>query len=81
METDSAEAIANGRQMLAMLPGPHPPVLLHGVGPAVWPIFGGALALHLNTRVGLEDTQTLPDGWPAPDNAALIVAAVAAGAS
>jgi uncharacterized protein (DUF849 family) len=81
METDSAEAIANGRRMLAMLPGPRPPVLLHGQGSAVWPILGEALALHLDTRVGLEDTQTLPDGSPAPDNAALIVVAVTAGAS
>jgi uncharacterized protein (DUF849 family) len=30
-----------------------------------------------DARIGLEDTLTLPDGLPAPDNAALVRAAVA----
>ncbi|MGN6634958.1 MAG: 3-keto-5-aminohexanoate cleavage protein [Oryzihumus sp.] len=34
----------------------------------------------LDTRVGLEDTLRLPDGTPAPDNAALVAAARARGA-
>jgi uncharacterized protein (DUF849 family) len=56
-------------------------VLLHAEGPAVWPILREALALGLDTRIGLEDAQTMLDGSPAPDNAALLSAAVAAGAS
>jgi uncharacterized protein (DUF849 family) len=80
METDPAEAIANARRMLAMLPGAHPPVLLHGEGPPAWPVLSEAVARSLDTRVGLEDTQTLPDGSPAPDNASLLRAAIAGGA-
>jgi uncharacterized protein (DUF849 family) len=30
----------------------------------------------LDARIGLEDTQVLPDGSPAPDNAALVAAAL-----
>ncbi len=81
MEHDEAEAAANAHRMLDMLPASRPPVLLHSEGPAAWPILREALALRLDTRIGLEDTQTLPDGSPAPDNAALVAAAVAAGAS
>jgi uncharacterized protein (DUF849 family) len=80
MEPDPVAAIANADQMVAMLPTRHPPVLLHSEGPAVWPVLREALARSLDTRVGLEDTRTLPDGSPAPDNAALVAAAVALGA-
>ncbi|MGH8834449.1 MAG: 3-keto-5-aminohexanoate cleavage protein [Actinomycetes bacterium] len=31
----------------------------------------------MDTRIGLEDTLVLPDGSVAPDNAALVAAAVA----
>jgi uncharacterized protein (DUF849 family) len=81
MEHDAAEAAANAHRMLDMLPASRPPVLLHSEGPAVWPILREALALRLDTRIGLEDTQTIPDGSPAPDNATLVGAAVRAGAS
>ena len=79
METDPAAAIANARQMLTMLPSGHPPALLHSEGPAVWPVLREALTRGLHTRVGLEDTQTLPDGSPAPDNSTLVRAAVTLG--
>jgi uncharacterized protein (DUF849 family) len=80
MERDPAAAIANAHQMLAMLPPGHPPVLLHAEGPATWAVLAEAVAQTLDTRVGLEDTQTLPEGSPAPGNAALVRAAVALGA-
>jgi uncharacterized protein (DUF849 family) len=80
MEPEPPAAIANAQQMRAMLPAEHPPVLLHSEGPAVWPVLRDAVARGLDTRVGLEDTQTLPDGSPAPDNAALVTAAIACGA-
>ena len=53
---------------------------LHGEGPATWPVLAEAVRRGLDTRIGLEDTVCLPDGSPAADNAALVAAAVAAGA-
>jgi len=52
------------------------PVLLHGENSSCWPVFGEAVANGLDTRIGLEDTLTLPDGSPAKDNAELIITAV-----
>jgi uncharacterized protein (DUF849 family) len=80
MEADPAAAIANAQQMLAILPADHPPVLLHAEGPATWSVLVEAVARSLDTRIGLEDTQTLPDGSSARDNATLVAAAVALGA-
>lgn len=51
------------------------PVLLHGEGPAAWPVLREAARRGLDTRIGLEDTLTLPDGTPAPDNPTLVTAA------
>lgn len=51
---------------------PGAPRLLHGFGATTWPILRRAGALGLASRIGLEDTLTLPDGTPAPDNAALV---------
>jgi uncharacterized protein (DUF849 family) len=80
MEPDPAEAIANAHRMLAELPASRPSVLLHAEGPATWAVLADAVRLGLDTRIGLEDTQALPDGSPAPDNAELVAAAVALGA-
>ncbi|MET8083275.1 3-keto-5-aminohexanoate cleavage protein [Micromonospora sp. NPDC005237] len=57
-----------------------PPVLLHAEGPATWAVLAEAVSRGLHTRIGLEDTLLLPDGVPAPGNAALVTAALAAGA-
>ncbi|MGC5311129.1 3-keto-5-aminohexanoate cleavage protein [Micromonospora zamorensis] len=57
-----------------------PPVLLHAEGPATWAVLAEAVSRGLYTRIGLEDTLLLPDGAPAPGNAALVTAALAAGA-
>ncbi|MEU8333782.1 3-keto-5-aminohexanoate cleavage protein [Micromonospora sp. NPDC048839] len=64
--------------MLALWGGPTVKACLNGgrgrdVHPAV-PI------TRLHARIGLEDTLLLPDGTPAPHNAALVTAALAAGA-
>jgi uncharacterized protein (DUF849 family) len=59
----------------------HIPVLVHGEASCAWPALRHAVALGLQTRIGLEDVLTLPDGTPAPDNAALISAARAIGGS
>ena len=50
--------------------------LLHGTGAGAWGILGDAITRGYDTRVGLEDTLALPDGTQAPDNAALVAAAV-----
>ena len=56
---------------------PGVPILLHGEGTAAWPVLREAGRRGLDTRIGLEDTLVLPDGSPAPDNAALVTAALA----
>lgn len=54
---------------------PEMPILLHGEGESAWPAVRHALRLGLQTRIGFEDVLHLPDGAPAPDNAALVRAA------
>lgn len=51
------------------------PLLLHGEGSSCWPAVQHAGRRGLATRIGLEDVLVLPDGSPAPDNAALVAAA------
>ncbi len=51
------------------------PVLLHGAGPAAWPVLRDAIRRGLDIRIGLEDVLALPDGSPAAGNAALVTAA------
>jgi uncharacterized protein (DUF849 family) len=80
MQPDPAEALANAESTLAALPVGRPSVLLHAEGPAAWEMVREAVRRGLPTRIGLEDTRTMPDGTPAPDNAALVSAAVALGA-
>ena len=77
---DERETHAEADGLLAMLNrggGPAVPVLLHGEGSSCWPALGHARSLGLATRIGLEDVLVLPDGSPAPDNAALVIAALA----
>ena len=56
-------------------PAASTPVLLHGEGSSCWPAFQLAVRTGLDIRIGLEDTLQLPDGSPAPANAALVAAA------
>jgi|HigsolmetaAR206D_1030411.scaffolds.fasta_scaffold01337_10 uncharacterized protein (DUF849 family) len=80
MEQEPAAALATAGAVLAALPAGGPPVLLHAEGSAVWEVLTEAVRRGLSTRVGLEDVRSLPDGSPAPGNAALVAAAVALGA-
>ncbi|MFI2650437.1 3-keto-5-aminohexanoate cleavage protein [Micromonospora fulviviridis] len=73
-------ALADAAAILAALPTDGPPVLLHGEGPATWPVLAEAVRRGLDTRIGLEDTLLLPDGTVAPDNLALVTTAHALGA-
>jgi len=52
------------------------PVLLHGLDESCWQLLEHAGACGVQTRIGLEDTLRLPDGSIAPDNGALVHAAV-----
>ncbi len=56
--------------------GLHRPVLLHGAGENAWALVAMAARRRFSTRIGLEDTDRLPDGSVAADNAALVAAAV-----
>lgn len=55
---------------------PTVPLLLHGEERSTWPAFDLAAERGLDARIGLEDCLTLPDGRVAPDNAALVRAAL-----
>ncbi|MEU1605114.1 3-keto-5-aminohexanoate cleavage protein [Micromonospora matsumotoense] len=77
---DPARALTDAADLLATLTPGDPPVLLHGEGAATWPVLAEAVRRGLDTRIGLEDTLHLPDGSPAPDNAALVTCARAWGA-
>jgi uncharacterized protein (DUF849 family) len=48
------------------------PRLLHGEGPACWPLIAHAGRLGLPTRIGLEDTTVDPDGSAVSGNAELV---------
>jgi uncharacterized protein (DUF849 family) len=74
--TPAGAAVGAAGAILQRLDGAVP-VLLHGEEDACWPLVAHAGRLGLPTRIGLEDTLTLPDGSPAPDNAALVRAAIA----
>ena len=73
---DEPQAVAGplADAMLARLEGAALtlPVVLHGQGRSTWPMVAEAGRRGLGTRVGLEDTLSLPDGALAPDNASLV---------
>ncbi len=70
-------ALAEARLVLARLGGEGPERQLHGFGRSAWPLARQAAALGLMLRLGLEDLSELPDGTPAPGNAALVAAGMA----
>ena len=74
------EAVAVADEIDAVLDAAAIPTarLHHGVGPATWAVLDAAVPRGREIRIGLEDVLTLPDGRRAPDNAALVVEAVAA---
>jgi uncharacterized protein (DUF849 family) len=51
------------------------PRVLHGSDRLAWELIDEAAARGYDTRVGLEDILTLPDGNPAPNNGALVAEA------
>lgn len=73
-DADSATADDLLSQVMAV--GSPAPVLLHGLDESCWPLLEHAGVRGVQTRIGMEDTLRLPDGSTAPDNAALVSAAV-----
>ncbi|MGW5787549.1 3-keto-5-aminohexanoate cleavage protein [Streptomyces sp. NPDC003757] len=77
-DTDPATAPEAARALLTDLGTAHGrPVLLHGEDGGAWPVLRLAGRLGLATRIGLEDTLSLPDGTRATSNAELVTAALA----
>lgn len=78
-EQDAASALATIDAIDAVLDGAglSVPRLYHGRDAGAWPVVEAMTARHRDVRVGLEDVLTMPDGRPARDNAALVVAAAA----
>jgi uncharacterized protein (DUF849 family) len=76
MDATAEEALVTVDEIDEVLAGdvPDVPRLLHGIGPTVWPLLDEAGRRGWQSRIGMEDTHVLPDGSPAPDNAALVVA-------
>jgi uncharacterized protein (DUF849 family) len=68
----TAETMAAG--ILAVIGAGGPEHQLHGTGRTAWPMARRAALLGLMLRLGLEDVAEMPDGSPAPDNAALVAA-------
>lgn len=73
---DADISTADDLLSLVLAAGSPAPVLLHGLDESCWPMLEHAGARGVQARIGMEDTLRLPDGSTAPDNAALVSAAV-----
>jgi uncharacterized protein (DUF849 family) len=78
LDTDPKEAVAHAAAIEEVLgrAGVSLEQIHHGYGIASWAVNRRALARGHGIRTGLEDTAVLPSGRPAPNNAALVRAAV-----
>jgi uncharacterized protein (DUF849 family) len=79
LDADPAEAVAHAAAIEEVLAAAEITLeqVHHGDEVASWAVNARALSRGHGIRTGLEDTTVLPDGRKAPDNAALIRAAVA----
>jgi uncharacterized protein (DUF849 family) len=79
LDADPQEATAHAAAMEELITGAGIPLpqVHHGDGLACWAVNERALRRGHGMRTGLEDAPFLPDGQPAPGNAALVRAAVA----
>ncbi|HEV8461395.1 MAG TPA: 3-keto-5-aminohexanoate cleavage protein [Gaiellaceae bacterium] len=77
LDPDPDTAVAHAVAMADVLEGISLPQVHHGEGIACWSVNARAAGLGHGIRTGLEDVTVLPDGSPAPDNAALVRAASA----
>lgn len=77
-ETEAAAALATVAELEAVLDGAgvRCPRLLHGVDGTAWPLLDAAQERGYASRIGFEDTLTLPGGERAGSNAELVRAAL-----
>jgi uncharacterized protein (DUF849 family) len=73
---DGRDAMTNFKQIETELGEATTPRLLHGLDGWAWEFVALAAERGYDTRIGFEDTLTLPDGTVAQNNAALVAAAV-----
>lgn len=71
----AASALVELAERLLNAAGVKSPRLLHGFNRTTWPLLEEAGRRGWETRIGLEDTLTLPDGTVAPGNAELVLEA------
>jgi uncharacterized protein (DUF849 family) len=76
LQADEGVAVADDMLARVQAAGSPAPVLLHGLDESCWPLLEYAGVRGVQARIGMEDTLRLPDGTTAPDNAALVSAAV-----
>jgi hypothetical protein len=74
IDVPAGQAWPSAERVLARLDelGLPVPRLLHGEGPAAWPLIDEAIRLGLPTRIGLEDVLHGPAGDPVSGNAELV---------
>ena len=75
-QMDAALAIVAKTETMLRAAGIALPIILHGVGSTAWELIDVAAQRGYDTRIGLEDTLTLPDGREAKGNAELVVEAM-----
>lgn len=73
---DGGDAMTNLKQIEAALGQAAPSRLLHGLDASAWEFVALAAERGYDTRTGLEDTLTLPDGSVAENNARLVTEAL-----
>jgi uncharacterized protein (DUF849 family) len=76
LQADEDVAVADDMLGRVLAVGSPAPVLLHGLDESCWPLLKHAGVRGVQTRIGMEDTLKLPDGSTAPDNGALVSAAI-----
>jgi uncharacterized protein (DUF849 family) len=78
VEPSGADAVALAAAIDAALDAAAIPTprLHHGFDDITWAVLAQAVQRGRDIRIGFEDTLTLPDGRPAPDNASLVEEAV-----
>jgi uncharacterized protein (DUF849 family) len=74
-EMDAALVVVGKIEEMLRGAGVTLPIILHGVGRTAWDLIDVAAQRGYDTRIGLEDVLTLPDGSQAASNAALVAEA------
>src|SRR5271155_9091 len=75
-EMDAALAVVGKIEEMLRGAGIALPIILHGVGRTAWELIDVAAQRGYDTRIGLEDVLTLPDGKQARGNGELVAEAV-----